>query len=161
MSKHTSFVLISLSIVWIILAEDLSWRTLAVGFFVAMLCMYISNKFMPFGEISNINFTKLIFYPFYLLWQIFLSGFYVARLVVTDSAKAGIVSIPLRLKNETTRVMLMYSMILTPGSIPFEIENDNMKLLWLHDKKVPNEGIEADKLMKIHLENKFLAAEEE
>lgn len=161
MGKHTGVVLTVLSVIWIILSEDLSWRGLAIGLLVALVCMHFSAKFLPFEEVYDINFYKLATYPFYLLWQIFQSGFYVAKLVLTDSAKAGVVFLPTRIKSETLRIMLMYSMALTPGTIPFDITNDEMKTLWLHHKNVSNDSKVADEMTKVAIENRLLVAQRE
>ena len=159
MGKHTSFVLATLSIIWMILSEDVSWRGLAIGLLVSMFCMHFSAKFLPFEEVYDINFYKLATYPFYLLWQIILSGFHVAKLVLTNQAKSGIVFLPTRLESETLRVMLMYSMALTPGTIPFKIEEDTMITLWLRHKKIPNESELANEMTKIDIEDRLLVAE--
>lgn len=159
MGKHTGVVLTVLSVVWIILSEDLSWRGLAIGLLVALVCMHFSAKFLPFDEIYDINFYKLTTYPFYLLWQIFSSGFHVAKLVLTDSAKVGVVFLPTRIKSESLRVMLMYSMALTPGTIPFEIKGDQMKTLWLHHVKIINDSQIADEMTKVAIEDRLLVAQ--
>jgi len=160
MGKSMSFTLAALSVVWMTLSEDMSWRGLAIGLLVAMACMHFSVKFLPFKEVYDINFYKLMKYPFYLLWQIFLSGIEVAKLVLTNSAKSGVVEMPIRLKSETLRVMLMYSMTLTPGTIPFDIEGDTIKTLWLHHKKIPNDGKLANDMTKVDIENHLLVAEQ-
>jgi len=161
LGKHTSFVLATLSIVWIILSEDISWRGLAIGLLVAMICMHFSAKFLPFEEVYDINFYKLATYPFYLLWQILLAGLLVAKLVLTNSLRTGIVYMPTNLKSETLRVMLMYSMTLTPGSIPYDIEGDRLKVLWVHHANVPNDGELAEKMIKVALENRLKVAHRE
>lgn len=160
MGKHTGFVLTVLSLVWMILSEDISWRGLAIGLLVSIGCLHFSAKFLPFKEVYDIAFYKLLTYPFYLLWQIFLSGFEVAKLVLTNSAKSGVVEMPTGLKSETLRVMLMYSMALTPGTIPFDVENDTIKTLWLRHKKVPNDNELANEMTKVDIENRLLVAEQ-
>ena len=159
MGKHTSFFLALISIIWIIISEDLSWRGLAIGLLVAMLCMHFSSVFLPFEEVVDINFYKLATYPIYLITQIILSGVYVAKLVLSNTAKSGIVNLPIRLKSETLRVMLLYSMTLTPGTIPFDFEGDQLKTLWLHSKNIPNDDKLANDMTKIEIEDRLLKAQ--
>lgn len=160
MGKHTSFALVALAIVWMALAEDISWHALAMGLLIAMICFHFVAKFLPISEISGIAFFRLIFYPFWLLWQIILSGFYVARLVLTNSGKAGIVRVKARIKNTSLLMILTYSMSATPGTIVFETKDQEVRVLWLHHKtKYKNEAEVVDKMMKIPIEDKLLKVE--
>jgi len=159
MGKHTSFILATISVVWMIMSEDISWRGLAIGLLVSMVCMHFSAKFLPFEEVYDINFNKLTLYPPYLLWQVLLAGFHVAKLVLKDAAKTGIVFMPTKIESETLQVMLMYSIALTPGSIPFEINGNTITTLWLHDKKLPNDVTLAEEITKAAIEKRLQVAE--
>jgi len=134
MGKHTIFVTVALTFVWIILMEHVSWQNIAVGMFVSMLCMHFIGKFLNFGEIRNVNFYKLAIYPIWLIVRIYVDAFYLIKMILTN-AKWGIVTHKLELDNESLRIMLSDSITLTPGSVYLEREGKIITLLCIDSKK--------------------------
>lgn len=158
MGKHTIFVLSALTLVWIILMEGFSWQNIAIGMVVSLGCMHIYVKFLPFKEIENVNFFKLIPFPFYLVGQIYLAGFYVMKVILTGS-EVDIVTVRTKLRNEALRVMLVDCITLTPGSILLELKDDCITLLWIRGKNTPGDPDTADRLLKGRLEKRLQRAE--
>jgi len=158
MGKHTFFVQLALTAIWVLLMEELSWQTIAIGMLVSMLALHFCGKFLPYEEIKNINFFKLITYPFYLVGQIYVAGFSVMRIIFKGSV-IGIVTIKTNLKEEPLRIILADSITLTPGSILLELENQDLTLLWVRDKYTPGDSETASKMLKSGLERKLAKAE--
>ena len=134
MGRHTIFVMIALTFIWIILMEHVSWQNAAVGMFMSMLCMHFIGKFLNFEEIRNVNFYKLATYPIWLVGRIYMDAFYLIKMILTDS-KWDIIKHRLRLDNESLRIMLADSITLTPGSVYIEREGDYITLLCIGDRK--------------------------
>ena len=134
MGKHTFFVMVALTFVWIILMEQISWQNAAVGMFMSMVCMHLVGKFLNFEEIHNVNFYKLITYPLWLVGRIYMDALYLIKMILTDS-KWGIISRELTLSNESLRIMLADSITLTPGSVYIEREGADITLLCIESSK--------------------------
>ena len=158
MGKHTFFALMALTVVWIILVEELTWQSVAMGMLISMVCMYFGKKFLPFSEIKSINFYKLATYPFFLVGQIYMAGFQVIRIILKGSV-VDVVTVKSKLKDETLRIILADSVTLTPGSILLELTDDFITLLWIRDKGTPGDPETAVKLLTNKLERRLLKAE--
>ena len=136
MGRHTIFVMIALTGVWLILMEHISWQNVAIGMFMSMLCSHFIGKFLNFEEIRNVNFYKLAIYPLWLLGRIYMDAFYLIKMILTD-AKWGITTHRLEVENESLRNILADSITLTPGSVYLEREGENITLLCIGDKDKP------------------------
>jgi len=134
MGKHTIFVMLILTVVWVILVEELSWQSVAVGMFMSMLSVHFMGLFFKFDEIKNVKFYKLAIYPFWLIGRIYMDAFSLAKLIFTG-AKWGIVKERLELDNETLNTILADSITLTPGTIFLYRKGKEITLLCIGDKK--------------------------
>ena len=156
MGRHTIFVVLALTLVWVILMERLSWQTAATGMFVSMICVSLSDKFLPFKEITNINFFKLVTFPFFLIGQIYMAGFHVIGLILTD-AKFGIIDVKTNITNESLRIMLADSITLTPGSVMLKLEEGMITIVCIGPKRTPGFPDTVEELRR--LENKLIKAQ--
>jgi len=134
MGRHTIFVMIALTFVWIILMERVSWQNIAIGMFMSMLCTHLIGKFLNFEEIRNVNFYKLAAYPLWLVGRIYMDALFLVKMILSD-AKWGIVNFDLGLKNDSLRIMLADSITLTPGSIYLGREGKQITLLCIGSRK--------------------------
>lgn len=135
MGRHTIFVTLALTFVWVILMEGFSWQNVAIGMFMSMLAMHYMGKFFGFEEIRTINFYGLAFYPIWLIGRIYGDAFFLVKLVLSNP-KWGIVTHKLELENETLRVILCDSITLTPGSVYLEREEKNITLLCIGKREL-------------------------
>jgi len=148
MGKHTIFATVALTFVWIILMEGFSWQNAAIGMFMSMLSMHFMGKLFGFEEIKNVDFYKLIVYPFWLVCRIYMDAFYLTKMILSD-AKWGIMTERLQLDNEALCLMLADSITLTPGSVYLEREGRNITLLCIGDKKRPGYPVAIEDLRSI------------
>ena len=128
MRKHTIFMMLALTMVWIILMEGFSWQNAAIGMFMSMLSLHYMSRFFPFDEIRDVSFFRLAFYPFWLIGRIYSDAFFLIKLILTD-AKWGVTTIELELESETLRVILCDSITLTPGSVYLDRDDKKITLL--------------------------------
>ena len=161
MGKHTFYVILTLAVVWIIMMENISWRTIGTGFLVVIIVMHFERKFLPYEEIKDVNFFKLATYPFFLIGQIYLSGWEVIKMVITG-CRIDVVNVRTPLKSDTLRFILGDSITLIPGSVLLEIEGDKLTVLWIVPTKTPQLNEEqTEEMMKGKLERRLGSAERE
>ena len=160
MGKHTFFVVLALTILWMILAEEISWRILAIGLFVSLGSVHFSSKYLALSEIANVNFTKLITYPFFLMGQIYLAGFNVIKLIFTG-ARVDVVTVQCKLKNDVLRIMLMESITLTPGTIFLDLKEEFAAVLWMRNENTPLDHDATDEIILGSIEERLLKAQVE
>jgi len=161
MGKHTFYVILTLAVVWIIMMENISWRTIGTGLLVVIVVMHFERKFLPYEEIKDVNFFKLATYPFFLIGQIYLSGWQVIKMVITG-CRIDVVNVRTPLKSDTLRFILGDSITLIPGSVLLEIEGDKLTVLWIVPTKTPQLNEEqTEEMMKGKLERRLGSAERE
>ena len=158
MGRHTLFVYIALTLIWIVLMEELSWRSMAMGMFATIICLHFCGKFLPYEEIKKVNFLRLITFPFFLIGQIYSSGFQVIKIILKGH-KLDIVTVRTKIQNETLRVMLADTITLTPGSIMLDLVDDFVVILWMRAKDTKVNSEAAGEIIKGKLERGLLKAE--
>ena len=159
MYKNSLYLIIVLTIVWVILCEDISVMTVVTGTVVSAGCAFFYRKYLPFGTITGVSFLKLAMYSFFLIGQIYIAGFQAIKLILTG-AKVSIVEVKTKITNELLRVILANSITLTPGTVSMELKDDEITVLWLREKTSgPQDLDNADELIKGKLENKLLEAQ--
>jgi multisubunit Na+/H+ antiporter MnhE subunit len=158
MGRHTLFVYIALTLIWIVLVEEVSWRSLAMGMFSTIICLHFAGKFLPYEEIKRVNFFRLITFPFFLIGQIYSSGITVIKIILKGH-KLDIVTVRTKIKNEALRVMLADTITLTPGSILLDLVEDSAVILWMREKDRKVDSDEAGEIIKGKLERGLLRAE--
>ena len=124
---------LALLCVWILLMESVSLGTIASGLVFSVFTWLFCNSALPLGKISNVSVIKLAMYPFYLIGQVYLAGFYVVKLVFTQ-AQVEILPVTTHLTNESLRTILVDSITLTPGSIMVQPSGKQFTILWLKGK---------------------------
>jgi len=81
------------------------------------------------------NFVRLLFYLFYLAWQILLAGIDVAKRVMlpTLDISPGIIKFHTPLHGDIPTILNANSITLTPGTITVDVEKDDTgSTFWVH-----------------------------
>jgi len=158
LGKHTIFAVVALTLVWVILVENISVGSVLTGVGVSVVTLFFMHKFLPFKEVSNINFYKLVTFPFYLVGQIYVAGFEIIRIIIKGSA-VDIVSIRTKIESEALRVVLVDSITLMPGSILLDLDGDKVTMLWMRDEKESPDPAAAEAYIERKLEKRLLKAQ--
>lgn len=163
MGKYSFYIIVALVIIWVVLTETFSWEAVAIGMLVVVFSVYFADKFLPSAskQADTVKFSKLIFYPFYLIGQVYLAGFSMLRFIITG-AQFEIIPVKTTLESEPLKIMLMDSMTFVPGSISMDIEDDTIMSLWIFDKKLNLKELGPEKvsaLAKGGLEKRLLRAQ--
>jgi len=138
------------------LREELSWAALITGIVISIFCIVYSGKFLPLKKIAHVSILKLFFYFFYLIGQIYVSGFYVIKVILTGKAHVDIVEVDTTLTNDTLRVLLADSITLTPGSVMLDMTDDKITVVWLRSLRDTRHVDNPGEFIKGHLEEKLL-----
>ena len=145
--------------IWILLMESVSPVSLVSGLIFSMATLWFCNSTLPLGKIRNVNFFKLIFFPLFLIGQVYLAGFYIAK-VIFLGGEVEVVDIESKLTNESLLNVLADSITLTPGSTVIQAHGNQLKVLWLknhRDANIPQ--AEKGDAIKGSMENWLLKAE--
>ena len=127
------FVVLALTCVWILLLESITVATIATGLIVSTATLIFCKRALPMDKITNVRFYKLAMYPLFLIWQVYVAGFHVIKLIFTG-AQAEIIQVKTEIENESLRIILVDSVTLTPGSVLVKLDGDEFTLLWLKGK---------------------------
>jgi len=163
MNKSYVYAIVILTIVWLVLRENFSLYDAVAGVVIGICTMYFYHRFLPYNKtldkMKDINYFRLLIYFVFLIEQIYVTGFYVIKLIIMG-AKMDIVHLKTKITNDALRVILANSVTLTPGSISLELDNDKLTVLWIRKKNDTRSNIdELDKSLKGFLESKLLQAE--
>jgi len=159
LSRNSIYLIILLTVVWIILRESLTVVTAVVGLVLSALCVLLSRRFIPLEKTESVKPLRLIIYLFYLFGQIYAGGMATIRIILFGS-HVEIVEIDTKIRNRVLRAILVNSITLVPGSVSLALEDDTITVLWLTRKDVSQSEIEnADELLKGKLERMLLKAQ--
>lgn len=145
MGRYSFFLVIAMAFLWITLTETLDWSSLAIGLLVGAFCIYFSDMFLPKVEGGRVKFNKLIFYPFYIIGQVYLAGFVMLKFVI-KGAEFRLIPVKTKLKAEALRVILLDSISFVPGSISVDLSDDTITSLCIFDKGTDLEKLGQDEL---------------
>ncbi|MCL2843621.1 MAG: Na+/H+ antiporter subunit E [Oscillospiraceae bacterium] len=158
MNRSSIYAFVGLVLIWVILAEELSIFTVAIGAVIALACLAFGRKFIPLKRVQGVRFYKLLTYPFYLIGEIYAQGFIVIRLILTG-ARADITKVQTELQSDFLRAILVNSVTLTPGSIPLDLSNGTLTVLNLAPKDGGDSKESVDAL-KNRMERRLIKAEQ-
>ena len=146
MNRNTIFLILLLTVVWIIFRENFSVFTVITGIISSACCVYFYRRLLPLlrireplnaktkmARVQTVNPLRLVLYPLYLITQVYLAGFSAIKLIFSD-ADAEIVEVKTRISDNFVRTILANSITLIPGSISLELKDDTITVLWLKSK---------------------------
>lgn len=148
MGRHTIFVNVALTFVWVVLMESASWQNVATGLFMSMLSMHIMGMFFDYKEIESVKFSRLAFYPLWLVGRIYVDAVFLVRLVFSNP-KWGVVTHELDTGNDILAVILCDSLTLTPGSVYLERDAKKLTLLCIGRRELDGYPASAEGLRRI------------
>lgn len=135
--RYTLQLIILLTIMWIILFERITPFVILSGLSLAWFTIFFSEKFLmeaSFYELFPFNIFKLFKYALFLIIEIYKSGFSIIPVILSGTAKPGIVEIHTELESNISLVILSNSITLTPGTITLDIQGHRLLVLWLNPK---------------------------
>jgi len=156
--KSTIYIICVFTIIWVILTESLTVRSVLTGLVVSLICAVLCRKYLPFDKIAGVNYAWFLLYVVYLIGQMYVAAIYTIRLII-KGAKSDIIDINTEIDNDFLRVILANSITLVPGSVTLKMEGDKLTVLMLRDKKDEPYPEKAGERMKGKLEKMLLKAQ--
>jgi len=152
--------IVILTAIWIILVESFEPIFVISGILASTVSVMVSKRFLPLKEIEDVSFRKLVFYPFFLVGQIYSGGFYVIKIILSGQ-RTDLVTIKTSLKSDVLRVILADTITLTPGSVLLDLTDDEIMVVWLRNKNAPDVELvqNKDELLKGNIEKMLFKAQ--
>jgi len=125
--------IIVLALIWALLAGEFNLFNIAVGLAIGALSLFFVRTLLPTEPITGVKLLRLAVYPIYIIGQIYIASFYVAKMVFTN-AEMQIVKTQTTLQNDFLRTMLGNSITLTPGTILLDRTDTQLTVLRLQKK---------------------------
>ena len=125
-----------LSAIWLVLGGNFSIVNIAVGLLLSSISVYFAHRLLLTRKWSGVNVIKFVIYPFYLIWQIYSSGFSVIKMIVRG-VRTDTITVHTALKNEFLITTLCNSITLIPGSVVLERDGQCLSVMVLREKSAP------------------------
>jgi len=152
------FSIIALTAIWIVLRESISVLDVVLGAAAAASCIFFGRRFLPADEADDVKLSRLFLYPFWILGQIYLSGFFVIRMIIFG-ARADFIHADTALKSNILRVILGNSITLVPGSITLDHNEHGFTVVMMRGKNASEPKGDMGQAVKGKLEAKLIKAE--
>jgi len=152
------FAITALTAIWIVLRESLSIFDVVLGVAVSLACIFFARRFLPTDEVDNVRLYKLLLYPLWLLGQIYMSGFFVIKMILFG-ARADFIHVDTKLKSNITRVIMGNSITLVPGSITLDHNDHKFTVVMMRGKNAPKPKGDMGEQVKGKFEAKLIKAE--
>lgn len=152
-------VIVLLSLVWLILFEDITAFIVLSGILMSILVVLFTDRFLLKGNYEHsymISLGTLAKYTVLLVYEIYLAGMDVIPNILTGKADVQIITCETKLKDELNIDILANSITLTPGTVTVEKKGTTLQVLALN---APAEGEDPRSVIPESLENVLLKYE--
>lgn len=134
MFKLGNIIMIAvLTLFWVILTETWDPVFVGAGLVTSAAAFFYAKKYLPLEKIDGIDYRRLVFYPAFLFWQIYLGAFQMIKIIWVGE-RLDIVTAKTRLTNPTLIAILGDSITLIPGTIMIHIAGQDITSVWLRPK---------------------------
>ncbi len=115
--------------VWVLLSGKYEAFHLGTGFVGVCFLLWLDSRLEPLsgsGGPAQVHPLRWIYYYFWLLWQMVIAGFYVARVIINPSRHLNPHMVRFRSvqPNVVASVSLANSITLTPGTLTVDVQDD-------------------------------------
>ncbi len=121
-------------IVWVILEEELSVRTVIAGAVIGVLTLAIVDRYVLRGDYERLYAMgplRAVRYAAALFIQIYVAGFQALHRLMTGRVNVDIVDITTELEDDFRVSLLANSITLTPGTVTLERRGGRLRVIWL------------------------------
>jgi multicomponent Na+:H+ antiporter subunit E len=146
---------IFLTLVWMFGFGRLSLSSLAEGFLLGYLALWLGRDVFGSGQYTA-KVVKLLSFLAFFLWELLLANLRVAYDVLTPThhMRPGIIALPLDAKTDGEIVLLANLISLTPGTLSLDISADR-SVLYVHTMYMDDPEREK-RLLKSGMERRLL-----
>ena len=130
---HVSMMAV-FAVVWIILEEQFSLTTVAVGSLIGLLTMIVTNRYVLRADYESdyrLGLWVGVKYVASLIFQIYVAGIQALIKVLRGQVHVGIVDVHTTLESDFHIALLANSITLTPGTVTLERNGNHLKVIWI------------------------------
>ncbi len=129
--------------VWIILNDGFSLLNFFVGIGVSVVAVIVTGKLLGFDYFSTFYIPPIkgMFYMFFMIKEVFISGIKMTKVIITGKKKPSFVKVSLNRKLNNSPFLqniIAASITLTPGTITAKSEDGVITVLCINSEKNPN-----------------------
>lgn len=120
-----------LTIVWILLQNDISAGMIVFGFILGIIIPWGTSVWWP-DTPKSFRVGKMVTYSLVVIWDIIVANIEVAWIVLTvptSKLKPAWIVVPLELREPEAITMLAGTITLTPGTVSADLSSDGRSLL--------------------------------
>lgn len=120
-----------LTLVWLLLANQLSINSLVFGFFLGVVIPFVTGPYWP-NQPKLRNPLMIAEYTLVVLWDIVVANVTVARLILfkrNDELSPNWIAIPLDLRTPEAITVLAGTITMTPGTVTSDLSTEGHFLL--------------------------------
>lgn len=120
-----------LTLVWLLLANQLSINSLVFGFFLGVVIPFVTGPYWP-NQPKLRNPLMIAEYTLVVLWDIVVANVTVARLILfkrNDELAPNWIAIPLDLRTPEAITVLAGTITMTPGTVTSDLSTEGHFLL--------------------------------
>ena len=130
---------IFLFLLWLAFTTSLELQELVIGFFVSLFVTIITNSLVSWGNFILFNPIRLFYFLVYIpvfIWAMIKANLDVAWRVIQPKIplNPGIVKLKTDLDSDIGKLLLTNSITLTPGTISFQVNNNDLYIHWIDVK---------------------------
>jgi len=141
LSKNSIFMTVLLTVIWVVLREEISVISAATGAGISLFCVFFCNKYLPLPKTANISFFRLSAYLLFLLKEIYKAGFWAIKIIMKGS-RTEVLEVKTSIGHQFSRVALANSITITPGSLSLDVKENTISVLWLAEKEKNKQQIQ-------------------
>ncbi|MCL1863269.1 MAG: Na+/H+ antiporter subunit E [Defluviitaleaceae bacterium] len=128
------FTIMILTVVWVVLSGNLSVFNVIAGLVIGAVSYAFARRYMwPTKILMGVRVVKLLYYPFFLIGQMYISGFLVIKMIILG-CRTEVVTIQTAIRNDFLRTVLCNSITMLPGSVMLEQEEEVLTVILLRNK---------------------------
>ncbi|MGC8819771.1 MAG: Na+/H+ antiporter subunit E [Fervidobacterium sp.] len=121
---------------WLVLTWSLDWQEVLIGLIVSLVVSMLFKKYYRIhfnGKVISGLFRFVFLYIPVFIWEMIKANVDVASRVLTPgrNVKPGFVKVKTTLKGDIAKLTLANSITLTPGTITFDVVEDELHVHWI------------------------------
>lgn len=130
--KHYGMLTLVFTVMWVVLNEKASAAVLLSGLVFSAITLFLTDYFLSdqhYIDDYSVRIQVLIKYVFYLIFQIYKSGFSAIMIIIKGQGDVHIIDHPSKLDDELSVCLLANSITLTPGTVTLDKSENLLKVL--------------------------------
>ncbi|MBN1891291.1 MAG: Na+/H+ antiporter subunit E [Clostridiales bacterium] len=130
--------LVFYTLTWAVLNESFKWHVVLIGAIISAIVLYLTDNLLfmhNYGRAYRIDPFILFQYLFWLIIQIYRSGFVVIKKIILGRDEVYIKEYTSCLEDGLAKTLLANAITLTPGTVTMDLKDDKLIILSFKSQK--------------------------